>query len=220
MNKLLDKAQRKFGRFAIKNLMFYIVATMLLVYVIDLAFSRQLGFMLSDVLAFDKEAIFQGEVWRIITFIFIPPSDSIFFIVLALYFYWLVGASLEAEWGEFKFNIYYLIGMIGTALVGLMTGYATNTYLHLSMFLAFAVLFPEYELLLFFFIPVKVKYLAIIDAISLVIMLIFNSWAGRIAIIVALANFLLFFTGDMIQQIKAYKRRRDYRKEMDDYWKK
>ena len=219
MNSLLDKADRKIWKYAIKKLMFYIVGTMLLVYVLDFAFADKLGFSFSEVLAFDRDAIFAGQVWRIITFIFIPIDSSIFFIVLALYLSWFIGSALEAEWGAFKFNVYYLIGMLCTAIVGLITGFATNSYLHLSMFLAFAVLYPEHELRLFFVLPVKVKYLAYLDAAGMIALLIFNNWPGRIALLIAFGNFFLFFTGDMIQRFKAFKRRRKYQKEMKDYWK-
>ena len=219
MNKLLDKLERKLKGLGIPNLMTYIVAGMLLVFLFDLL-EPVLGFSLSDALAFDSAAIFRGEVWRVVTFIFIPPSSSIFLMILALYFNWLIGSALEAEWGAFKFTFYYLVGMLCTGLLGLLTGYATNVYLHLTLFLAFAAVYPDFEIMLFFVFSVKVKYLAYIDAAGLILLLIFNSWAGRIALLIALGNFLLFFTGDITAQIKAFVRRRRYKREMKDYWKK
>ena len=219
MNKLLDKLERKLKWLGIPNLMTYIVAGMLLVFLFDVL-EPVLGFSLSGALAFDSDAILRGEVWRIVTFILIPPSSSIFFMILALYLSWLVGSALEAEWGAVKFTLYYLIGMLCTGLFGLLTGYATNAYLNLTLFLAFAAVYPDFEIMLFFVFPVKVKYLAYITAVGLILLLIFNSWAGRIALLIALGNFLLFFTGDLVERVKAFIRRRRYKREMKDYWKK
>ncbi len=219
MNRVLDKLERKMKWFAIPNLMSYIAAGMLLVFLFDIL-EPVLGFSLSEALAFDRAAIFSGEVWRVITFIFMPPSSGIFFMILALYFYWFIGSALEAQWGAFKFTFYIFIGMVLTALTGLLTGYATNLYITLSLFLAFAAVYPDYELMLFFVIPVKVKLLAYIDAVGLIALFVLGTWPSRICLLISLGNFLLFFTGDLINSIKAFIRRRKYKKEMRDYWKK
>ena len=155
----------------------------------------------------------QGQVWRILTFIFIPPDSSIVFIVFSLYFYWLIGSALENQWGAFRFNVFYLCGMLGTIIVGFITGYALNNYLNLSLFFAFALIYPDFQLMLFFFIPVKVKYLAFIDAAYFILMLIMGSWRNKIILLVALANVILFFGRDFIDKIKNRYRRYKYRRD-------
>lgn len=146
--------------------MMIIVFGMAAVYLFDLLFYPVNHISLSSLLAFDRSAILRGQIWRIVTFVFIPPNSSPFFIFLSLYFYWLIGSSLENQWGAFRFNVFYLCGVIGTMLFGFITGYATNYYLNLSLFFAFALIFPDFQLMLFFILPVKVKYLALLDAIG------------------------------------------------------
>ncbi len=157
MRKLLNKLERKFGKFAIPNLMTIIIFGMALVYLINFFTNPEYAFNLSSLIYFDKELILHGQVWRVLTFIFEPPDSSPLWIIFALYLYWVIGSALEQNWGSFRFNVYYLVGMIGTIISGLITGYATNTYLNLSLFLAFAMLYPNFQLMLFFIIPVKIK---------------------------------------------------------------
>lgn len=218
MNKerLLDRLQRKFGRYAISNLMYYIVGGMAIVFVMDLIVLPASNFSLTYALAFDRDAIFHGQIWRIITFVLIPPDSSIIFIVFSLYFYWLIGTGLENQWGSFRFNVYYLCGVVCTVIVGLITGYATNYYLNMSLFLAFAIIYPDFQVLLFFCIPVKIKYLALVDVLLLAVSFYYASWAGRIALIVAVGNVILFFWHDCFDTIKAYRRRKKWQKEWND----
>ncbi len=214
MNKerFLDRIQRKLGRFAISNLMLYIVGGMAVVFVMDTFIFPSLDFNLTAAIMFDRNAVFSGQVWRLITFVLIPPDASIIFIFFSLYFYWLIGTALETQWGSFKFNAFYLCGAICTVLVGLITGYATNYYLNMSLFLAFAILYPNFEILLFFVLPVKIKYIAIIDAILLGVSFAFSSWMGKITLLIAIGNLILFFWKDFFYMIKDWKRRRDFKK--------
>ena len=131
-----------------------IVAGMGAVFLIDL-FYPATSFSLRSLLAFNRDAVLHGQIWRLITFIFIPPDSSVFFILFSLYFYWLIGSALENQWGAFRFNVYYLCGIIGTIVAGMITGYATSSYLNLSLFLAFALLYPDYQVMVFFFCPSK-----------------------------------------------------------------
>lgn len=219
MNQLrwLNRLERKFGRFAIPNLMGIIVFGMAIVFVIDTFINPEYEFNLSSLLYFDRDLILQGQVWRLITFIFIPPDSQILFIIFALYFYWMIGSALEAQWGAFRFNMFYLTGIVSTIIAGCITGGATGSYLNLTLFLAFAMLYPNFQLLLFFFIPVKIKWLAWLDAILLVISLIFNTWTGRIALLVSIGNFLLFFGKDLVQATKLFFRRLGNKRRKSQY---
>lgn len=219
MNTWLDKLDRKFGRHYIRNLMTIIVAGMGIVYLMDLVLYPMANFSLSSVLAFNRDAVLHGQIWRLVTFVFIPPNSNILFILFSLYFYWLIGSSLENQWGAFRFNVYYFCGMLGTILAGLITGHATNSYLNLSLFLAFALMYPDYQVMVFFILPVKMKYLALIDLAGLAVMFVFDSWSGRVALLFALINVVLFFWHDFIDGIKNAKRRREFRKNAGNYWR-
>ena len=181
----LEKLRRRLGRFGIPNLMLIIVGAMAIVFVMDFAVMAASGRSLSSVLAFDRAMIFRGQVWRIFTFLFIPPSSSLLFAALTLYFYWLIGSTLENQWGSFGFTLYYLLGVVGAIVCGFISGYATNYYLNMSLFFAFAMLYPDYRVLLFFFIPVKMKWLAAVDAALFVWSFITTDFAGRLALIAA-----------------------------------
>lgn len=202
-----DKLANKFRRFAITGLMKYIVMGMGAVYVLNLIF----GGRLTSLLAFSRPAIMSGQFWRLVSFIFIPINSSPLFIFFALYFYWLIGDALERDWGTAKFNLFYITGILGTIISGLITGYATNHYLNLTLFFAFAILFPNFQLLLFFVLPVKIKWLAYINAAYFAWELIISSWPQRLALIVAVGNLLLFFLPGIKNQIQNYRRRKQWR---------
>ena len=118
------------------------------------------------------------------------------------------------------------IASLLVVIAAFFTGYGTSTYLNLSLFLAFAFLFPDHEILLFFFFPIKMKYLAYVDWILFAVQLIFGDWSTKAAIIASLINFFLFFGGDLIRFVKNQKKygaqRRNFRREMKNnqnrYW--
>lgn len=210
---LLDKLDRKIGRFALRNLMLIIVIGTAFVFLVDNVLYRKGYFLLSEYLYFSKPLILQGEVWRLFTFVFVPQSYNIFLLALSLYFYWMVGSSLERAWGSFKFDVYYFVGWLGAIGGGFLTGYATVYYLHLSLFLAFAILYPNYRVLFFFFIPMKMKVLAFIDLGFLALEFVLGSWAARIIILISLLNIPLFFTGKVIDAIRRRRRRKKWQRE-------
>ena len=203
----LKKLERKLHFLAIPNLMLIVVGAMGVVFVMNLLISASAGQSIYSMLTFNKALIAKGQVWRIFTFLFLPPSSNIFFALISLYFYWLIGSALENEWGSFGFTLFYLLGAVGAIISGLITGYATNDYLNMSLFLAFALLNPDYTVLVFFILPVKMKWLALIDGIGILLSLITTSWSGRLAIVMALINLLIFFTPTLVARIKqAYGR--------------
>lgn len=199
LNKMLNKLERKFGRFAIPHLMSIILVGMIVIFCADYLMmynpniEQNDGAAVSGLFSFDLAQIKAGQVWRLITFVFLPPPTSLLFAVFTFYFVWLIGIGLETQWGSFKFNVYYLTGVIGTIIAGCITGHATNAFLNLSMFLAFALFNPNFELLLFFFIPVRIKWLALLDAFGLLIFFLFGSWYIKVLLLVSLLNLVLFF---------------------------
>lgn len=202
----LYRLERKFGWFSIPNLMVYICLTMLAVFLLDVI----VGIPVSALIALDRAALLRGQVWRLATFIFVPPASGVITILFALYFYYFIGSSLENAWGSFRFNVYYLCGMLGAVIAALISGRGNNTYLNLSLFLAFAQLFPEHQVLLFYFIPVKVKYLAYIDwaffALNFITGLLMRDLSICMSIIMSLLNFFLFFGPGFIQRMRDQRR--------------
>ena len=174
MKKIYDAVERfcaRHPRFGIPNLMRYIVIGNVVVYFLSMLSSKADATAL-DFLVFNLNGLLHGEVWRLVTFVFVPEYFSPFALIISLYFYYWIGSILEREWGTAKFTLYYaggaLLTLLGVVITSLITGnhfltLAGTGYVNLSMFLAFAVLFPNMTVLLFFIIPIKIKWLAIVD---------------------------------------------------------
>ncbi len=188
--KWLDQLERRYGRFAIHGLTRIIVGLHVVTYVLLLI---EPAYLLALVL--DPERVMRGEVWRLASYLFIPPTRDPLWLLCALYFFWLIGEGLEQEWGAFKLNVFYLVGMMATTVVAffIVRGSVTNAYLNLSLFFAFATLFPNFEILLFFILPVKMKWLAAVSAVMVVFTILAGPWAAKLAAVISLGNYLLFF---------------------------
>lgn len=207
MKKLYDGVQRfcaAHPRFGIPNLMRVIVIGNVAVYVLMLLTQANDANALSF-LTFNLNALLHGEVWRLVTFVFVPAYSSPFALLISLYFYYWIGSTLERQWGTAKFNLYYISGalltVLGVVLASLITGnpYLTAAgtgYVNLSMFFAFAFLFPDTTVLLFFILPVRMKWLAYLDgalfAFDIIKAIGAHNWAGVVLPIVALLNFAMF----------------------------
>lgn len=220
MMKWVYRLERKFGRFYIPRLMLVIIAGQAMVYLADLL-NPSIGLISRFSLSW--AAVTHGEVWRLFTFLFTPQATSPLGLVLTLYFYYLIGNTLENSWGGFCFNVYYLCGMLGAILAAALTGFGTSYYINLSLFFAFAVLYPDFTVLLFFVIPIKMKYLALFSGALCLIDLLMGGWYTRAAILLSLANFLLFFGGDFIgkvrQELRYGKTRRAWRSQNRNNWR-
>ena len=202
----LRRLEYKLAPYAITNLMTIIIGAMAIVYVADVAVaSTGRDVSLYGWLMFDKAAIAAGQLWRLVTFIFLPPTTELIWLIFSLYFYYIIGSALESELGAFRFNIFYLCGVIGTLITGLITGYATNEYINLSLFLAFAIFYPNYQLYLFFIIPVKVKWIALFDLLFIILDFISVGTGGKIAIVVSFINVIIFFFRDFLYELQRIK---------------
>ncbi len=188
MEQLLARLERRFGRYAIHNLIGVVVGGMAIVWVLSLLKPE-----FQDRLSLDIHAVRHGQVWRLVTFLFIPPPSSPMWVIINLYFTWWVGSSLEQRWGPFKFNAYYLLGALGTVVAAVIAGPTTNFWLDASLFLAFATVFPDVTILLFFLIPVRVKWLGIVAALFIAYAAATQGWGARASIAASLLNYVLFF---------------------------
>ena len=207
MKKLYDGVQRfcaAHPRFGIPNLMRVIVIGNVAVYVLMLLTQANDANALSF-LTFNLNALLHGEVWRLVPFVLLPFTYRPISLFIMLSFYYWIGSTLERQWGTAKFNLYYISGalltVLGVVLASLITGnpYLTAAgtgYVNLSMFFAFAFLFPDTTVLLFFILPVKMKWLAYLDgalfAFDIIKAIGAHNWAGVVLPIVALLNFAVF----------------------------
>ncbi len=208
----MDYLERKFGKYAIHNLMKLIAFGMAAVYI--MSFVSQ-DFIYS--LGFSWQLIKAGQVWRIITFIFVPESRGIFaiFYFLILIFF---GDIIEQYYGAFRLNLYVLAGCIGTIVANIiiekMVGVPlpiTNSYLYLSLMLLVATIAPDFELRLYFFIPVKLKYLAIVYAGLTLFSFFGGSIYLKIIIGFSLINYLIFMGMHFFSKRKSFVRRTQYK---------
>ena len=219
----LNKLERKFGRHAITGLMKYIIICYIIGYIIEFMAPRFMSF-----LTLEPYMIFHyGQVWRLVSWILIPPQTNIFFAIIMMIFYYQLGTVLEQTWGSFRFNVYIFGGMIFTVLGAILMyflmgqqvlgGYFSTYYINLSIFLAFAVCYPDMKVMLYFIIPIKMKWMAIVYAALAVASAISSGWVARVAILASLLNFIIFFL--LTRNMKAYsphemKRKRDFRRQM------
>lgn len=209
--------ERKLRRYTISDLMKTIVIGQGIVYILMYVWPS-LGYQLYSMMTLSRSAILRGQIWRLVTFVFAPPASSPLFVLFALYFYYMIGSGLERRWGKVKFNLYYGIGMLCAIIACLLTGHADNTYLNLSLFFAYAAMYPNEEVYLFGILPIKMKYLAVLDALIYLRAFIVGPWSSRVTIVLCLLNVFLFLGGDLINTIRResqyWKTRRNFRRTM------
>jgi hypothetical protein len=201
--KLLNRLERKFGDFAIPNLTLYLIVlesfTWLLLQARPALFAK---------LVLTHDGLMAGEFWRLLTILLLPPAFNLLFLAVALYFFYFVGTTMEAQWGTFRYNIYILVGYLATVLVALIPGsIVTGFYLIESVFLAFAWLFPEVVILLFFVLPVKVKWLGLVAWIGYLFAFITGGWPVKAEVAAGALNFLIFFHDDLWQWMRTSRRK-------------
>lgn len=210
----MSRFEKKFGKYAVRNLSVVLICCYAVGYVIEFMMP-----WLATYLRLNPYAILHGQVWRLVTWILIPPSgENIFFVLLMLYFYCSIGTTLERTWGTYRYNVYILGGMLFTILGSfLMMGFAylfmkdyiivvsaeeffrvgsryfSTYYINMSIFLAFAATFPDVSVLLMFIVPIKVKWLGVIYAVMLVFSFLQGDFFTKFAIASSLLNFVVFF---------------------------
>ncbi len=211
----LNKLERKLGKYAIPNLIVWLIG------------AYTIGFMLYAVnpgimgmLTLSPYHILHGQVWRLVTWIFMPTETNLIFLLIMALFYYQLGMALERNWGTFRFNVYIFSGIIFTiigafALYGvyyvlnysvyaavpgaaaavsstMSYGFSVN-YINMSIFLAFAVMYPDMQVMLYFIIPIKMKWMAIVYGVLIVYNIIMGSGSQRVSIIMSLVSFVVFF---------------------------
>lgn len=218
---LLDRLEKRFGRYSVENATVILIAGQVLVYA---AFYLQPnGAAIFERLQLDPTKVYAGEVWRLVTFMFLAPLSQVpIFVIFFWYLFYMMGTALEQTWGVFKFNVYcglsYLLTVAAAFIAEALSpgaGVAVGDYLYGSVFLAFARLFPDFQLLLFFLLPVKVKWLAMIQWIFYGLAFFdaagHGDWFTLLVIAAAVGNWFIFFGGELWTGVKQGNRRRQWR---------
>jgi len=201
---LLDRLDKKYRRYAVPNMTLYLIMGQVLFFVFVLS-----GRFIMDRVVLIPDLVMAGQWWRLITFLFIPPITNPIFAFFAWYMFYLMGGALENHWGAFRYNMFLLIGYLVTVGVSFIMPFypATNVFIGGSVFLAFAFLFPDFQIFIFFIIPVKIKWLALLTWIGYAYEVLTGSWPTRLLVLASISNFLLFFGNDIIWRIKSGKRK-------------
>lgn len=222
----IDKLERKFGRFGVENLTMYVIICYVVGY-----FLAYFNPSLLSLLSLEPALILRGQIWRIITWVIYPPSMSnvLWFVIAIVFFYYPIGTSLERTWGSFRYTLYIFSGIlfsvIGAFILYFITGaYGIGSlfntyYISLSVFLAYALSYPDMQILLWFVIPIKMKWMAIVYGVmvlyDMITYLRMGLWVYVVPIIASLLNFVLFFFSTRNMQLynpKEVHRRREFKK--------
>ncbi len=227
---MLDKLEKKFGRYAVPNLIVYLLIGYVIGYLLQFG-QKYTGVQYLSYLTLEPYYIFKGQVWRLISWIIIPPDTSFIWAIIMFMLYYQLGSSLENTWGSFRFNVYIFGGMLFT-IIGAFITYAiygptvpigqfiSTYYINLSIFLAFSTCFPDMQVLLYFIIPVKMKWMSIFYLIivgySIVNYLMAGYLFAAMPIIASLLNWLIFFM--MTRNLQRYNpkdihRRAEFRRQ-------
>ncbi len=211
----LNKLERKLGRYAIPNLIVWLIGAYTVGFVL---YTVNPGIL--SMLTLSPYHILHGQIWRLVTWILMPTESNIIFLLIMAMFYYQLGTVLERTWGTFRFNVYIFSGILFTVIgafflygiyyalyfsqfralpelaaalsANLGWGYSVS-YINMSIFLAFAVMYPNMQVMLYFIIPIKMKWMAIVYGVLIVYNLIITNWAGRVSIIMSLLSFIVFF---------------------------
>lgn len=191
--------ETRFARYAVPRLTLLLLLGQVLFFAAGAFNPDSLAYMVLD-----SSLVRQGEIWRLVTFLFLPPRTHPLFLLFAWYLFYLMGTALETHWGHVRYNLFIFLGWSLTAAVSFLSpGRAmTNAFLGGSVFLAFAWLYPDFQILLFFIVPVPIKWLALLTWIGYGYHFVVSHWSERLAILAAVGNFLLFFGSDLLARLR------------------
>jgi hypothetical protein len=212
---LLSRLNARFGRFAIPNLTLLLIVGQVFLYVAQQIMAPQGGVDVLQKIHMYPAAVLQGEVWRLVTFIFTPPGTNPIFAFFFWYLFYLMGTTLETVWGAFRYNVFLLVGYVASvgAAFGLyfaQPGFNLPTsiiFLEGTVFLAFARLYPDFTMLIFFILPVKIRWLALLTWILYGFQFLFGDWMIRVMIAASVLNYFLFFGSEIWRDMKLGHRR-------------
>ena len=215
LNDAIDRFCALHPRLGIPNLMRYIVAANAVIYILSL-FDRS-GLLLQT-LAMDPGAVLHGQIWRLVTYVLIPTSGS-FWLIISLFFYYWLGETLERLWGSAKFTVYYVSGALLTSLATLLVYFIDGismpvygaSYVNTALFMAYALTYPDAMVRIYFILPIKMKWLAILEAVLYAVNVVRYAaaglWGMALLPIVAMLNLFIFFSPDFSRRADQFQAR-------------
>jgi hypothetical protein len=212
---LIARLEPKFGRFAVPNVTTILIIGQVFLYVAQQLNPGQGGVDVLDKVRLFPAEVLSGEVWRLVTFVFDPPITNLLFAFFFWYLFYLMGTTLEAGWGAFRYNVFLVIGYVATVAASFASHFAqpglkipaNNGFLYGTVFLAFARLYPDFVMYIFFILPVKIRWLAMLQWIIYGLNFLFGPWMTKAMIVASVMNYLLFFGRDIWQDMKQGQRR-------------
>lgn len=202
MKNLRNRFERfcfRHRNWGIPNLMLYITVGSALVYFFTMSTENTL---LYEWMAFDRSLILQGQVWRLFSYALLMTGGNVLFTLLMLVCYWSIGRAMENVWGTFRFNLFYLSGLVIMDMYCLIFNcYADVYYLNLSLFLAYATMYPDAQFVILFIIPVKAWVLALVDLVLVLLGLLTSVFPYNLFSVLSIANYFLFFGKDVLRVI-------------------
>jgi len=210
--KFSQRIERTFSWIAIPNLTIYIIIGQVVVWLLENLVNYPM-----EAIALVPALVAKGEIWRLFTFIFFPPQTHVIFLIFAWMILYMTGSALEHFWGSYKYSCYVLLGWFLTVLATILGIFIypvviiPNLFITTSIFLAFAFVNPDFEFLIFFVLPVKVKWLAVLSLLMFGYEFVTGPLIIKVVVFAGIGNYLIFFWKDMINAVKGMKMRRENR---------
>jgi hypothetical protein len=222
--KWIDHLDKKFGRYGVPNVTVILIAGQVVAYVAGYAPPEAGGDGLVERLALAPSLVLAGEWWRVLTFLFVPPATNPLFAFFGWYLFYLMGSTLESQWGAFRYNLYLLLGYLASVVMAFVTFFsagglgpglgaatASNLFLYGTVFLAFARLYPDFTLSIMFILPVKVRWLALLTWLGYGATFLFSrDWLDQAMVVAAVFNYLVFFGRDILNDMRHRHRRMQF----------
>lgn len=207
--KLLDRLEHRFRRYAVPNVTLGLIACQVVMYAVMFPTGGMEPGGGVERFTLVPRLVLAGEVWRLLTFLIVPPISNPLCAFFFWYMFYLMGTTLEQHWGAFRYNVFLLVGFLATVAAAFITPGAptSNGFLEGSVFLAFAFLYPHFEFYLFFILPVKIKWLAMLTWAGYAYTVLFFPWSMKIAVLASVCNFFVFFGRDVLDRVRIGRRR-------------
>jgi hypothetical protein len=222
--KWIDHLDKKLGSYGIPNVTVILIAAQVVAYVASRAPQEAGGETLVERLELAPSLVLAGEWWRVVTFLFVPPTENPIFAFFSWYLFYLMGSTLEAQWGAFRYNLYLALGFLASVVMAFVTYFAagglgpglgaataSNLFLYGTVFLAFARLYPDFVLSIMFILPVKVRWLALATWLGYAVTFLFSrDWLDQAMVVAAVFNYLVFFGRDILNDMRHRHRRMQF----------
>jgi len=205
---LLNKLDRKYNHFCLHNISTHIIALQVITFILN-----QFGHIAHEDLILNGSLVLNGEIWRLITFIAIPPSYNVFWAFISWNLFYMFGSTLEWHWSTFKYNVYLFVGFFATSLASLLFPHLffdSSLFMMTSVMFAFSIFKPDYELRIMLLLPVKIKIISLISAVILILNFFSGDTDTKVMILAGMINFILFFWRDLYKIVLREKRKQSF----------